>query len=727
VKRKGGLFNITLKIRALKIFVFLLALFLVASVVHAQRLPTVSGDSNNWGTILNTYLLAEHNLNGSHRNVTVLGDFIVRNGSNNITFLINSSTGNVGIGTLNPTLALVIIGSVNISDSLNVTNTVQATSFVGDGSLLTGIATSTSVWNSSGTNIFLNDSTAKLGIGTPTPSQLLEVAGNVSFLGNLSIEGGIKPLYSINYSLGSFDFDSVLDVNLTGIAASDKFGTSVSFAGDVNGDGYDDVIVGARLNDGSGSNSGATYIFFGNSTLDNVFDVNLTGFAGSDNFGVSVSSAGDINGDGYDDVIVGAGLNDDLVGSAGAAYIFFGNSTMDTVLDVNLTVDGLNGQLGNSVSVAGDVNGDGYDDIIVGAPKLEVIGTSAGAAYIFFGGANMDNALDLNLSGNAAKDNFGSSVSSAGDVNGDGYDDVIVGSEGSDLDGSTYGAAYIYFGGSSMDNILDVNLTGHVANDNFGFSVSSAGDINGDGYDDVIVGANTRSDTGSSAGAAYIFFGGRNMDGVLDVNMTGFTASDNFGTSVSSAGDINGDGYDDVIVGAKSNDDGGSNAGAAYIFFGGRNMDGVLDVNMTGFTASDQFGFSVSYAGDINGDGYDDVIVGADSNDDGGSNAGAAYIFKGDGKRFESVFAQNINLNRGLQMGTLTMDKNRLIKEGSFGIFTANWRLTKQGLLAVQEAVVSEGNMTIGRNNSQTNMTMYSSDGNAWRCGPDDSGGFSCS
>ena len=414
--------------------------------------------------------------------------------------------------------------------------------------------------------------------------------------------------------LGAATADELLKA--VGENAGDWFGHSVSSAGDVNGDGYDDIIVGAY-----GSN--AAYIFYGGPSMDANYDVKLVGENGR--FGYSVSSAGDVNGDGYDDVIVGADYYDDGSNTAvGAAYIFYGGPSMDSIYDVKMVGENTYDNFGTEVSSAGDVNNDGYDDVIVGAYRYDNgSNTNDGAAYIFYGGPSMDSIYDVKMVGENAGDYFGLSVSSAGDVNNDGYDDVIVGAEGSN-------AAYIFYGGSSMDSIYDVKMVGENADDWFGNSVSSAGDVNKDGYDDVIVGADGYAvGSNTNAGAVYIFYGGHSMDSVYDAKMVGENADDRFGYSVSSAGDINGDGYDDVIVGAFYYNNGvNSHAGAAYIFYGGPSMDSVYDAKMVGENTGDWFGYSVSSAGDINGDGYDDVIVGAHYYDDGSNNdAGAAYIY----------------------------------------------------------------------------------------------------
>ncbi|HRQ53432.1 MAG TPA: integrin alpha [Ignavibacteriaceae bacterium] len=413
----------------------------------------------------------------------------------------------------------------------------------------------------------------------------------------------------------------------TGLVAGDQFGSSVSSAGDVNGDGYEDIIVGAPNNDGGGSDFGSVYIYFGGSTIDNTADVIMIGEASGDDFGYSVSSARDINGDGYDDVIVGAYANDAGGSNAGRAYIYFGGAIMNNSADVILTGAAAGDLFGFSVSTAGDVNGDGYSDVIVGAYANDAGGSNAGRAYIYFGGSVMNNTADVILTGVAAADFFGFSVSLTGDVNGDGYSDVIVGAYNNDAGGNNAGRAYIYYGGSTMDNTADLILTGAAANDLHSRSVSSAGDVNGDGYSDVIVGAQSNDAGGSNAGRAYIYFGGPAMNNIADVILTGAAANDLFGISVSTAGDVNGDGYSDVVVGAQQNDAGGNNAGRSYIYFGGSVIDDIADVILTGEAADDYFGTSVSSAGDVNGDGYSDVLVGANLNDAGGIDAGRAYLY----------------------------------------------------------------------------------------------------
>ncbi|MCK5241250.1 FG-GAP repeat protein, partial [bacterium] len=426
---------------------------------------------------------------------------------------------------------------------------------------------------------------------------------------------------------GGPTMDNVADIILTGESVDDYFGYSVSGAGDVNGDNYADVIIGAYRDNTGGYNAGQAYIYYGGLSMNNVADIMLTNAAAYDYFGYSVASAGDVNGDTYTDVMVGAPGNDSGGTDAGQAYIYYGGPTMDNAADIILTGAAVGEHFGYSVSSAGDVNGDTYADVMVGAYKNDAAGTSAGRAYIYYGGPGMDNTADVILTGAAADDSFGSSVASAGDVNGDTYADVIVGAN--DAGGTDAGRAYIYYGGPTMDNVADIILTGAASDDYFGYSVSSAGDVNGDNYADVIVGAYYNDAGGSNAGQAYIYYGGPTMDNTADIILTGAAVADHFGYSVSSAGDVNGDTYADVMVGAYRNNAGGIDDGRTYIYYGGPGMDNAADITLTGAAAWDYFGYSVSGAGDVNGDTYADVMVGAYGNDAGGIDAGRAYIYYG--------------------------------------------------------------------------------------------------
>ena len=500
---------------------------------------------------------------------------------------------------------------------------------------------------------------------------------------------------------------------LNGIDFGDQSGRTVSSAGDVNGDGYDDLIIGARRADPNGdSDAGETYIVYGGASApgeDGVFDLSdldgtngfiLNGIDASDYSGFSVSSAGDVNGDGYDDLIIGATGADPNSNYAGETYVIYGGASApgtDGVLDLSM-LDGTNGFIlngidgydysGTSVSSAGDVNGDGYDDLIIGANGGTPNGVgNAGETYIVYGGANAPgtggrfNLFTLNgtngftLTGIDAYDRSGVSVSSAGDVNGDGYDDLIIGAQYADPNRNSSGETYVIYGGASAPGtrgVLDLSdldgtngfiLNGIDASDYSGFSVSSAGDVNGDGYDDLIIGANSADPNGDgNAGETYVVYGGANAPGtrgVLDLSdldgtngfiLTGIDRDDLSGWSVSSAGDVNGDGYDDLIIGAYRADPNGNNsAGETYLVYGGASapgIGGVLDLGalngtngfiLTGIDADDRSGISVSSAGDVNGDGYDDLIIGASGADPNSSLSGETYVLYGGATGTESL------------------------------------------------------------------------------------------
>ncbi len=394
------------------------------------------------------------------------------------------------------------------------------------------------------------------------------------------------------------------NVTMTGEDIFNYFGWSVSTAGDVNGDGYSDVIVGAR-------DAWKAYIFYGGSSMNNTADVTIS-HQTETYFGWSVSTAGDVNGDGYSDVIVGtwaASINGSL---SGVAHIFYGDSIMNNTPDVTMFGEAANSRFGVSVSTAGDVNNDGYSDVIVGAYGDN---NFTGRAYLYYGGAGMDSIADVTMNGAAEGNNFGWSVSTAGYVNGDVYSDVIVGA----YQGN--GRAYIFFGGSIMNNTPDVTMTGTVGS-NFGFSVSDAGYVNGDVYSDVIVGGPAY---GGYTGRAYIFYGGSNMNNTVDVTMTGEAAQSSFGYSVSRAGDVNRDGYSDVIVGASTYLINNTfNTGRAYVYHGGVSMNNEADLTMTGEAINNFFGNSVSEAGDVNGDSNPDFIIGAPGNN---GETGKSYIY----------------------------------------------------------------------------------------------------
>jgi len=421
---------------------------------------------------------------------------------------------------------------------------------------------------------------------------------------------------------------------LSGGVPGESFGCSVAAAGDVNGDGYGDVIVGAYQSGRVGQAVGRAYIYFGGLRPQNRPDVVLTGEAAGDAFGVCVASAGDVNKDGYADVIVGAYQNDAHGANAGRAYIYFGGPKPHERPDVVLNGEAAGDAFGYAVSSAGDVNRDGYADVIVGAYENSARGAGAGRAYIFYGGPRPDGVPDAVLNGEAAGDRFGISVSGAGDVNGDGFADVVVGAYQNDAGGTDAGRAYVFYGGARPHDRPDLTLTGATAGDSFGFSVAGVGDTNKDGFADVAVGAYHNAAGGKDAGRVYLYYGGTAPSDKAALVWTGEAAGDAFGYAVSGAGDANGDGFADLAVGAYGNDAGGSAAGRGYVFFGGPAADAIPDFTQTGEATLDNLGFAISGAGDVDGDGSADLVVGAPYAD---GDAGRGYLIRNLGGKSRPV------------------------------------------------------------------------------------------
>ncbi len=430
--------------------------------------------------------------------------------------------------------------------------------------------------------------------------------------------------------------------------AGAQFGCSVASAGDVNGDGYSDVIIGAyQFDDAANTNEGRAFVYHGSSTglsaspNNTPDDANQVGAQ----FGCSVASAGDVNGDGYSDVIIGAqGYTDGANSFEGRAYVYHGSASGLAASPNSMPDDAnqANALFGISVACAGDVNGDGYSDVIIGAPFFDD-GANAGEgrAFVYHGSASGVSASPNSTpdDANLASASFGYSVASAGDVNGDGFSDVIIGAQDFD-DGvnNEEGRAFIYHGSAtglpaSPNSFCD---DANQPSARFGSSVSSAGDVNGDGFSDVIIGAHQYTDgANASEGRAFIYHG----------SATGISATPNntpddadqasvfFGCSVACAGDVNGDGYSDVIIGAWGYAEGGnSDEGKVFVYHGSSSglSPGPNTLIDDANQANARLGWSVASAGDVNGDGYSDVIVGAPNYDDGANaDEGRAFLHHG--------------------------------------------------------------------------------------------------
>jgi hypothetical protein len=413
------------------------------------------------------------------------------------------------------------------------------------------------------------------------------------------------------------------------------FGASVSTAGDVNGDGYGDVIVGAYAYDNGETNEGRAFVYHGSASGLSVTP-NWTAESNQSaaDFGHSVSTAGDVNGDGYSDVIVGATTYDNGETDEGRAFVYHGSASgLSLIQNWPAESNQAGAGFGFSVSTAGDVNGDGYADVIVGARWYDNGETNEGAAFVHHGSASgLSLTPNWTAESNQTAAYFGSSVSTAGDVNGDGYADVIVGAYEYDNGEGAEGVAGVYHGSASGLNLIpNWTAESNEAGAYFGYSVSTAGDVNGDGYADVIVGADQYDNGEDDEGRAFVFHGSASGLSLIP-NWTAESnqAGAHFGSSMATAGDVNGDGYADVIVGAYLYDNGDTNEGAAFVYHGSASG---LSLTPSWIAESNQahayFGCSVSTAGDVNGDGYADVIVGADGYDHGETNEGVAAVYHG--------------------------------------------------------------------------------------------------
>lgn len=410
-------------------------------------------------------------------------------------------------------------------------------------------------------------------------------------------------------------------------------------ASDFNGDGFADVVVGAG---GAGGGNGRVYVYDGSAAgVAATPSATLIGFAFGQ-LGGSVASAGDVNGDGFADLIAGASLAD-VAGRrfVGAVAVYLGSAAgLSTTPQRIVEGLGMQDQFGGSVSSAGDVNGDGYADVIIGAHAASPGGMSgAGTATIYHGsaaGISMTPAITLSGSGintmfGFSGEQFGFSVSSAGDVNADGFADVVVGSRNGDPDGT----ASIFHGSpAGIVRVAARQLSGVATRGTFGNSVAGAGDVNGDGYADVVVAA-FGEDVGGRAqvGTASIYLGSAaGIPASRAAVLEGTAARDFFGHAVASAGDVNGDGFSDVIVGSVDASPGGrAGAGYAKIFHGSANgVSTIAARTIEGVLAEDQLGSAVASPGDVNGDGFGDLAIGAGSASPGGrTRAGMAHVFHG--------------------------------------------------------------------------------------------------
>ena len=413
------------------------------------------------------------------------------------------------------------------------------------------------------------------------------------------------------------------------------FGWSVASAGDVNGDGYADAIVGASLFSDDLPNGGAVFVFHGSATgVPTLPDWQVESTQAHAEFGYSARSAGDVNGDGYDDVIVGAPQFDGMAVDDGMAAIYAGSPAGLGDLPIwQVSTGQMGARLGRSVATAGDVNGDGFADAIVGAYSFDNGESDEGAAWVYLGSAiGPGTSPAWSAESNQVGAWFGRSVSSAGDVNADGFSDVVISAYNFDNGQTDEGRIFVYHGSAtglslSPDWIFESDQAGAF----LGFSVAGAGDVNGDGYSDVIAGATGYDGAFSGEGRAYLFQGSASgLQATPAWTTEGRQACAKFGGTVGSAGDVNGDGYSDFVIGAWLFDNSFMDEGGAFVFHGGPSgISKTPQWQAVGGQPSAVLGFSTAGAGDVNGDGFADLIVGAAQFSMGQTNEGEAQIYYG--------------------------------------------------------------------------------------------------
>lgn len=451
------------------------------------------------------------------------------------------------------------------------------------------------------------------------------------------------------------------DWSADGNQADAHFGISVAGAGDVNGDGYDDVIVGAPDFDGGATNSGRAYVFHGSATglsttpdwIADAPKVEEHGF-----FGIVVGPAGDVNGDGYADVAIGM-TNYGLmweIWDEGAVYVWYGSETgLGASYGWIARGGSIYAHLGWDLGTAGDVNGDGYDDLIAGAYRFDAAGASH--AYVWYGSATGLGPAGTpgNAAWTASSDQtlsaFGTHVGSAGDVNGDGYGDVFVGAPAYDHGETDEGMVFVWYGSdtglgangtpanagwAAESNQENGQLSGRWNSAPQEGGVGTAGDVNGDGYDDFIVGSNLYDSPDADEGAVFLWYG--SATGLGDNGNPGnagwWAEGDQagawFGSGAGTARDVNGDGYDDVLIGGCLFE-----GGLAAAWLGSE--DGLedsgspanADWSVTSGQSGSYFGYALATAGDVNGDELADVVVGAHYYDNGEDNEGSAFAYYG--------------------------------------------------------------------------------------------------
>jgi hypothetical protein len=445
----------------------------------------------------------------------------------------------------------------------------------------------------------------------------------------------LTALFSLLPSSPSADTLGAADWLALGEQDSAFLGLSMAGAGDVNNDGFADVIVGAHAYDNDQVDEGRAYLFLGSSRGLSPTPIWMAeGDQESALLGWSVAGVGDVNNDGFDDVVVGAVRHDNGDTDEGRVYLFLGNAT-GLAATPAWTAEGesFKAFFGGSVAGAGDVDNDGFDDVVIGAHGYDSDQANEGRAYLFRGtSGGLEAVHSWMVEGDQIDAFLGRSVAGAGDVNNDGYDDVIIGADGYTNGEAGEGGAFLYLGSATGPGATpDWTAESDQIDAELGYAVAGTGDVNNDGYDDVVVTARRYDGTATNGGAAWLHRGGAaGLEAVASWSVEGTGTNEDLGRSVASAGDFNGDGFDDIVIGARNFANGEAGEGAALVFTGSASGPAASPlVRYESDQVGAELGISVGGAGDVNGDGFGAVLGGAYRYDDDHTEEGGAFLFPG--------------------------------------------------------------------------------------------------